>query len=250
MANRFWDHVATLVSGQTARANLVNAQLDGVMGGFENVEQEMNRAIRFNDGTTPLDTTFQLSQTALQRANLIMAFNAAGALELRAGTFTWRNNWATATGYSVNDVVIGPTANNNSLYICVLAHTSGVFATDLGAGRWQLMVDLLQVNRAIRKFQIVTSAMSPFLATPGDDLFVDVTGGAVTVTLPAAPVILDQAISVTHMAGNIAANNITIARNGNPIMALAEDMTVNTTNASFELAFANASAGWRLVKGT
>jgi hypothetical protein len=109
------------------------------------------------------------------------------------------------------------------------------------------MIDLQELQRFIRKFQIVTANRT---AVAGDDLFVDVTSGPVTITLPAAPVLSDQPITVCHAGGNIAANNITIARNGKPIMGLAEDMTVNTANASFELAFMNDTLGWRLVKGT
>lgn len=48
-----------------------------------------------------------------------------------------RGTWATATIYAVGDVV--NTSSNTRAYLCVQAHTSsGVFATDLAAGRWSL----------------------------------------------------------------------------------------------------------------
>lgn len=40
--------------------------------------------------------------------------------------------WLTATGYAVDDVVI----ESNKIYICLTAHTSGTFATDLAATKW------------------------------------------------------------------------------------------------------------------
>ena len=43
------------------------------------------------------------------------------------------NNWVTDTYYSVNT----DTYFANSLYECLVAHISGVFATDLAAGKWQ-----------------------------------------------------------------------------------------------------------------
>lgn len=46
----------------------------------------------------------------------------------------WRGAWTTATAYAVNDAV----QQGGSSYIAVSAHTSGVFATDLAAGKWQL----------------------------------------------------------------------------------------------------------------
>lgn len=42
--------------------------------------------------------------------------------------------WATATSYAVNDKVL----TGGLKYICLVAHTSGTFATDLAAGKWDL----------------------------------------------------------------------------------------------------------------
>lgn len=41
--------------------------------------------------------------------------------------------WATTTDYAVNNHVV----ESSKVYICVTAHTSGVFATDLSAGKWR-----------------------------------------------------------------------------------------------------------------
>lgn len=47
----------------------------------------------------------------------------------------WEGAWLTATAYQVDDVV----SQGGSSYICIVAHTSGTFATDLAAAKWQLM---------------------------------------------------------------------------------------------------------------
>lgn len=52
------------------------------------------------------------------------------------GGFTPRGTWGAATAYAVKDSVTGP---DGDTYICVTAHTSGVFATDLAANRWQAL---------------------------------------------------------------------------------------------------------------
>lgn len=44
--------------------------------------------------------------------------------------------WATATAYVVGDV---RTVNSLECYRCLVAHTSGTFATDLAASKWVLM---------------------------------------------------------------------------------------------------------------
>lgn len=43
-----------------------------------------------------------------------------------------RGAWATTTAYSIRDLV----TQSNVVYICVVGHTSGTFATDLAAGKW------------------------------------------------------------------------------------------------------------------
>ena len=70
-----------------------------------------------------------------------------------------------------------------------------------------------------------------------------VTVSGVTVTLPGSPTAGDF-VGVSNMSG---ATNITIARNGNNIMALAEDLTVNLSGAGFMLVYADATRGWVLM---
>ena len=49
----------------------------------------------------------------------------------------YRGAWVTATTYNFNEIVL----INNAYYLCVFTHVSGVFATDLAAMRWTLIVD-------------------------------------------------------------------------------------------------------------
>jgi len=51
--------------------------------------------------------------------------------------YTWKGEWATSTVYAVNDTV----EHDGSGYVCVTAHTSGTFSTDLSAGKWELFVE-------------------------------------------------------------------------------------------------------------
>lgn len=41
-------------------------------------------------------------------------------------------DWVTSHSYSLNDYV----RSSTQLYVCISAHTSGTFNTDLGAGKW------------------------------------------------------------------------------------------------------------------
>jgi len=62
------------------------------------------------------------------------AASAADALAKQNSMLRWRGSWLTATAYAPSDIVF----SSGSSYVCVIGHTSGVFATDLAAVRWAL----------------------------------------------------------------------------------------------------------------
>jgi len=62
-------------------------------------------------------------------------------------------------------------------------------------------------------------------------------------TLPASPS-AGNTVTVSNMSGAVTA---TIARNSQPIMALAEDLTVDLDGAGFTLVYSDATRGWVLL---
>ncbi len=60
----------------------------------------------------------------------IIAYNCATAVRNTA-----RSGWVTGTSYIARSFVFDP-ANNGTVYICLVDHTAGTFATDLAAGKW------------------------------------------------------------------------------------------------------------------
>lgn len=84
------------------------------------------------------------SDGALQN-NIVTYESLAGSLQT-AGLAP-ADPWLTATAYEVNTSVV----TNGNLYRCLVAHTSGVFATDLAAAKWLLIGSLIgeSVNGAV-----------------------------------------------------------------------------------------------------
>ena len=80
-----------------------------------------------------------------------------------------------------------------------------------------------------------------------DRYFVDTSGGAKTITLPASPQTGDQ-VSLLDLAGTFDTNNLTIARNSLKIMGQTADMTVSTEDAGIQLVYTGATYGWKLVQ--
>lgn len=62
--------------------------------------------------------------------------SASAKAALLATKWTARGLWGTLTDYAVSDMV----DVSGSSYVCAIAHTSGVFATDYAAGKWQIFV--------------------------------------------------------------------------------------------------------------
>ena len=92
-----------------------------------------------------------------------------------------------------------------------------------------------------------TNSDSPYTASAGDLIFVDTSGGAVTVTLPASPSVGDE-IRFIDSAATFDSNALTIGRNSEKIQGDAADLTVNTERAGLGLAYSGSSNGWLLIE--
>jgi len=81
----------------------------------------------------------------------------------------------------------------------------------------------------------------------GEKILVNTTSNAITLTLPASPVVGDE-VRFLDERGTFDNNALTIARNGQPIYGATADMTVSTEDAAFSLVFTGASQGWKLTE--
>lgn len=73
----------------------------------------------------------------------------------------WRDDWITSESYLVRDLVRDITTGN--LYHCTVAHTSGVWATDLAAGYWELVLDVATLTSGVS----AVTATSPLTSSGG-----------------------------------------------------------------------------------
>lgn len=145
MSNSIFDWPASLkrfVRFTTAKAEEVNAALDGLSAGLDGVEANIARALKLPTGTA--DQT--LAMAAGQRAGLLLGFDALGNVTAIAGGGRWRGDWVTGTLYVVSDYVRDPVSKN--IYATIELHTSGVLSTDISAGRVRLAINVADAEAA------------------------------------------------------------------------------------------------------
>ena len=121
--------------------------------------------------------------------------------------FTFEGTWLTATAYQVNDVVI----DSGSTYLCLVAHTSGTFATDLAASKWVELIDSTAYLRVANNLSDVASAATSRtnlgLGTGDSPTFTGITAtGTVSATggyvETGADSTVTQAVLTAYRAGN------------------------------------------------
>jgi hypothetical protein len=88
-----------------------------------------------------------------------------------------------------------------------------------------------------------TAKTAGFTAVAGNGYFVNTTSGAITVTLPATPSAGDL-VGIKDYANTADTNNITIARNSEPIQGTENDFVIQTEGLSIVLIYVDATQGW------
>lgn len=139
--------------------------------------------------------------------------------------------WVSGTTYAIGDIRKSPIT-----YFAYRRLTSGAGTTDPSADptNWALAVAAAPALIEVTGTSQAAQSWAHYLLT---------NVAATTVTLPASPATGDM---VWVTVGNSLRTNV-IARNGNKIMALSEDLTVNDPSATICLRYMNATHGWRLT---
>ena len=158
-------------------ADTHEAALDRVMMIANELQSILDRCLKFPVTDASLTSEFASS---VDRANKNMGFDANGNVELTTTVGDWKGAWVTSTAYVVNDIV----SNSGNSYICIVAHTSGTFATDLAALKWELVAQKGDTGAAGTLSNIVEDAtpqLGGFLDT--NSKFISLSEGAVVASV-------------------------------------------------------------------
>ena len=108
-------------------------------------------------------------------------------------------------------------------------------------GNHQAMYGVIKVSSGMADAWQVKDAN--FGIESGGQYLVDCSGGPITVTLLATPVVGDT-VTIIDAENNAGVNNITISRNGANINGAGSDLTLNTGGVVKKLVYYNSTRGW------
>ncbi len=125
--------VTTITSGYASNTQL-NANFTAIRDAFDNTLSLDGSSPNAMQGDLDLNGNQILNAGVIETSGLTL--NGQTIVDI-SSVPEWRGAWLTGTSYVVNDLV----KQAGSSYICLVAHTSGTFSTDLTAVKWELFAE-------------------------------------------------------------------------------------------------------------
>lgn len=175
------------------------------------------------------DVNGKQTQTATDAAAAAASMADAQAAAAAAAEASTSTAWVSGAAYADGAVVWSQVT-----YLSYRRKGAGAGTTDpsVDTANWQLAS-----QHPIGNLFVIGTDTSAAISTTY------VLTASLTLTLPATPNSGDW-VGVQNSSGTTTA---VIERNGENIMSLAEDLTVDSTNAAFKLVYADATRGWVIV---
>lgn len=175
------------------------------------------------DGNFRVGEYFRIDQATGKATLNASAFDLSGLSSLRLGSI------GAQLGETINEFSSDATLSGNSNTAVPTEYAVRTYVQNYAATK-----------------QTWSTKTANYTAVDGDNLFCNTTGGSFTVTLPASPT-FGMKVTIVDVAGKFNSNNLIVARNGQLLQGLAENMNLNIQFASVDLVYSGATFGWRLV---
>ena len=145
-------------------------------------------------------------------------------------------------------IIEDATSRSSSQYTLTVKTVSGTgVAIPIGA-KMVLYSDGSNISSGpITKGYHTTTAA--YTAVAGDQILVNTTSSAITITLPASPAVGDE-VTFIDARGTFANNNLIVNRNSQPINSGTSNLVLNTNGQAITLVYVDATRGWAFKTNT
>jgi len=266
-----WNAVTTLNLGSVTTAaqtiNMFTSSTGGSTYNFATGETASAATRTVNIGTNGVSdsiTNITIGSSAPQNGTLTADFATVnmGASATTASTYNIGTGaTANATTKTINigtngvsgsttNISVGSSAAANATGTITLNANTVTVAqdpnaeTDLAVATKRYVDQRPQIITTTQTLVARGASRTGGVTSTGNYFIVPASG--MTLTLPASPVLGDEVV-ITDIAGTAFNTPVTIARNGQLIQGLAEDMPFNVANASVRLVYSNTTYGWRII---
>lgn len=207
-----------------------NARADAFLAALPTFRTEAN-ALEANVDAREANAIVQANTATAQASAALASAASASASAILAAASAGAAAWVSGTTYSIGQVVWSPITQ-----LIYRRRVAGAGTTDPSAdsANWAL------VAGGLPQLVEITATSATLLAGQHAVL---TNVSQTTVTLPPSPTVFDY-VWVTPTNSRV---DNRIARNGQNIMGLAEDLDIDNANATVQLRFIGGTRGWSLV---
>lgn len=220
--------------------------LDRAMMSLQEMQEELNRAIKLSKTNTINSTEF--TKDATDRANKVFGFDASGELTVATEIGTYKGNWSTATSYVVRDIV--KDTSNANIYICLTAHTSTgsqPISSNADVAKWGLIVDAASAstsatNAANSATAAATSATNAASSASSASTSATNASNSASSASTSASNASTSASNAATSATNAASSATSASSSASTATTKASEASTSATNASNSASAASTSA--------
>lgn len=241
--NPFYQQAFQGQPGQTAKAEQVTTEFNGVQSGFDGVNTQINLCVQ----APPGDPALNAMPAAAVRANKWLRFDNSGQPLLVTSPLNVRGAWAASTAYNIGDAYTS--TPNGSLYYVKTAYTSGSSFGSTDTANTILLVNLGGLYFVNNQLVTFGSSGGTLNAVDGGSYLIDSSGGNIQINLPTESALGNSPINITYVGGSLSAGQAQsiVSASGQFIMGNSNN-TINNdvANYSVSLMWAGSPYGWRL----